>query len=70
MLNVATWTLGWRLVALPTALPVRVVERAAFLDRAIVGRFTFAEALVTVIAGIVALWLLAALTVRRAPWRP
>jgi hypothetical protein len=65
--NVKTWTLGWRVVDLPTNLVVRPLVRVSALDRTLVGRLTLADLLAALLAWLIAMLLLATLANRRAP---
>jgi hypothetical protein len=64
-LNVKTWTLGWRVVDLPTRLCVKPLLRIGVLQHTLLGRLTVADLLAALLAWLVAMLLLAALANRR-----
>jgi hypothetical protein len=66
-LEVETWTLGWRVVNLPTNLVVRPLLRVGALERTLMGRLTIADVLAALLAWLAAMLLLATLANRRMP---
>ena len=64
-LGVATWTLGWRVVNVPTGVCVRPFLQISALRRTLVGRLELADLLAALLAWLVAMFLLAALANRR-----
>src|SRR5438552_17858072 len=64
-LSVETWTVGWRVVALPTTPFVAPLKSVGYLARQPVGRLTLADLLVAAVLGSLALLSLAALPIRR-----
>lgn len=66
-LDVQTWTLGWRLVDLPTSPLVKPLASFDPLSATPLGRLTVADLLAAFVAFVVSLLLLASLTIRRAP---
>jgi hypothetical protein len=65
-LNVRTWTLGWRVINLPTGPFVGLVERMHALSHVIVGHLSVADVLVALAAWLAAMLLLASAANRRA----
>jgi hypothetical protein len=66
-LDVKTWTLGWRVVNLPTNLAVQPLLRVSTLEHTLIGRLTLADVLAALLAWLVAMLLLATLANRRVP---
>jgi hypothetical protein len=59
-LNVRTWTLGWRVINLPTAPFVGLARRLHPLAHVLVGHLTLADVLVAGLAWLAAMLVLAA----------
>ena len=64
-LDVGTWTLAWRVVALPTQPFIIVLEQLDVLQRTPVGRLSVAELILAIIVWVGALTMLSSVALRR-----
>jgi hypothetical protein len=64
-LDIATWTVGWRVVAAPTGPLVAPLESIEVLTRTPVGRMTLADVLASAVLGVLVMLMFASLTIRR-----
>lgn len=63
--DVAPWTIAWRIVDLPTGLLVELPQRLEPLRRTPLGRLTVADLLLALVVGFGAMTLLSATALRR-----